>query len=70
MNERAKQESARRLHIKQVRSTIGRHKVQKHTVRALGLRRPGAEVVHTDTPQIRGMIARVAHLVEVTEASA
>lgn len=55
------------LKIKQVRSIIDRPKQQKATVKALGLGRPNWEVVHNDTPQIRGMINKVSHLVVVEE---
>jgi len=55
------------LKIKQVRSIIDRPKRQKATVKALGLGRPNWEVVHNDTPQIRGMINKVSHLVVVEE---
>lgn len=51
------------------KSAIGYGRPQKDTLRNLGLRRLGQTVVHDDTPSIRGMIARVAHLVEVEEAS-
>ncbi len=56
-----------KLKITQRRSTINRPKDQKATVRALGLRKPNQQVVHTDTPQIRGMVAKVSHLVDVEE---
>jgi large subunit ribosomal protein L30 len=46
---------------------IDRPEKQKRTIRALGLRRTYSTVVHKDTPQIRGMIAKVQHLVEVEE---
>jgi large subunit ribosomal protein L30 len=49
------------------KSTIGYNKKQKATVRALGLRRLHHTVEHIDTPQIRGMIDKVNHLVEVEE---
>lgn len=49
------------------RSTIGRLKKQKDTVRALGLRRLHQTVVHKDTPQIRGMLNVVSHLVHIEE---
>ncbi|QZA33141.1 50S ribosomal protein L30 [Hydrogenibacillus sp. N12] len=52
------------------RSPIGRPEDQKRTVRALGLRKLHQSVVHDDTPSIRGMIAKVAHLVEVRPAEA
>jgi large subunit ribosomal protein L30 len=51
--------------ITQVRSAIGRNETHKKTLRALGIRRMHQTVVHRDTPQIRGMIAAVAHLVSV-----
>ena len=59
---------AKKLKIKQVRSAIGRKADQKLTIRALGIRRLHQVVVHNDVPQIRGMIARVKHLVSVEEA--
>lgn len=55
------------LEIKQVRSTNECSEDQRATVRALGLRGIRDTVVHDDTPQIRGMIDKVAHLVEVEE---
>jgi len=55
------------LKITQVRSTIGRPKKQVRTMRALGFRRMNQTVVHRDTPQIRGMIFKVKHLVKVEE---
>ena len=56
-----------RLAIKQVNSAIGRSRKQQATVEALGIRRLSQEVVHNDTPQIRGMIKKIIHLVEVRE---
>lgn len=58
---------ATRLQIKYVKSSIGYHKSQKATVKALGLRRLGDQVEQEDTPVIRGMIHKVAHLVQVEE---
>ncbi len=58
------------LRITLVKSPIGYAKRQKGTVRALGLRRMHQTVVQEDTPVIRGMIARVAHLVKVEEGEA
>ncbi|BBL79566.1 50S ribosomal protein L30 [Rubrobacter xylanophilus DSM 9941] len=55
------------LKVTQVRSTIGAIEKHKRTVRALGLRRIRDSRVHEDTPQIRGMIAKVRHLVRVEE---
>ncbi len=56
-----------KLTITQRRSAIGRSRKQQLTIRALGIRRLHQVVVHEDTPQIRGMIAKVVHLVEVVE---
>jgi large subunit ribosomal protein L30 len=56
------------LHIKQVRSAIGSKPKHRGTLRALGLGRPGQTATLPDRPEIRGMVARVVHLVEV-EAS-
>ncbi len=61
---------AKKLNIKWVRSTIGRKKNQKLTIEALGLHRLHQVVQHNDTPQIRGMINRVSHLVTVEESEA
>lgn len=55
------------LKVKQVRSKNGQTKSQRQTLRALGLRRIRDTVTHDDTPQIRGMIKKVHHLVEVEE---
>ena len=56
-----------KLKITLVRSTIGRMKDQIATVEALGLHKIRSVVEKEDTPQIRGMINKVSHLVEVTE---
>ncbi len=58
---------ARELRITYVKSAIGHRRDQKATVRALGLRRLQQTVVQRDTPQLRGMIFKVRHLVAVTE---
>lgn len=55
------------LKITQVRSTIKRKENQKRTMEALGIHRLHHTVTHNDTPQIRGMIAKVSHLVKVEE---
>jgi large subunit ribosomal protein L30 len=57
----------RNLKITQIRSTIGRIKKQKETIKALGIKKLYQSVMHKDTPQIRGMIEKVKHLVEVKE---
>lgn len=56
------------LKITQVRSTIGTKPKQRGTIRALGLGRIGRSVTKPDTPEVRGMISRVPHLVTVEEA--
>lgn len=56
-----------RLRVTQVRGLAGKPKRQRETVRALGLRRIRHAVVKDDRPEIRGMIARVRHLVDVEE---
>ena len=58
---------AKKLLITQTRSVIDRIEPQKLTIKALGLGRPNYSVVKEDTPQIRGMIRKVIHLVEVKE---
>lgn len=55
------------LKIIQVKSTIDRIKKQKLTIKALGLGKINSSVVKKDTPQIRGMINKVHHLVRVEE---
>jgi large subunit ribosomal protein L30 len=57
----------RKLKITQIRSTIGRIKKQKETIKALGIKKLYQSVMHKDTPQIRGMIEKVKHLIEVEE---
>ena len=49
------------------KSAIGYRQDQKDTIRALGLRRLHQSVVHADTPAIRGMVAKVRHLVDMQE---
>ncbi|MCG6959469.1 MAG: 50S ribosomal protein L30 [Ignavibacteriaceae bacterium] len=56
-----------KIKVIQTRSIIDRPKIQKRTIKALGLGRPNWEKVHNDTPQIRGMINKVTHLVKVEE---
>ena len=56
-----------RLRLTQVRSVIDRPADQKRTVRALGLHRMHDTVVKDDRPEIRGMVAKVSHLVRLEE---
>jgi large subunit ribosomal protein L30 len=58
-----------KLLVTQRRSRNGADQRQRDTLRSLGLHRIGQSVEHADTPQIRGMIAKVRHLVQVSEGS-
>jgi large subunit ribosomal protein L30 len=57
----------RKLKITQIKSIIDRPERQKRTIKALGLGRPNYVKIHNDSPQIRGMIRKVSHLVKVEE---
>ena len=57
------------LRVTQVRSAIGTKPKQRGTLRALGLRRMHQTVELPDRPEIRGMVARVPHLVDVEEVN-
>jgi len=57
------------IKVTQVRSAIGTKPKHRGTLRALGLRGIGKTNVLPDRPEIRGMIARVPHLIEVEEVS-
>ena len=56
----------KKLRLKLTRSLIGLSPKQEATVRALGLRRINQMVLQSDTPTIRGMIAKVPHVLQVT----
>ena len=56
-----------KIKITQTKSVIDIPKDQKLTIKALGLGRPNYTKEHNDTPQIRGMINKVSHLVRVEE---
>jgi large subunit ribosomal protein L30 len=56
-----------KLKITWVKSAIGYKKNQKATIAALGLKKLGQVVEHTDTPQVRGMAFTVRHLVKCEE---
>ncbi len=56
-----------KLLITQRRSRNGCDQRQRDTLRSLGLRKIGHTVEHEDTPQIRGLVHKVRHLVEVSE---
>ena len=57
----------KKIKITQVKSIVDHLKGAKRTIKALGLGRPNYFVIKNDTPQIRGMINRVRHLVKVEE---
>jgi len=56
------------VRIKWIRSAIGFTHHQKRIVRSLGLRKLNQEVERPDTPQIRGIVAKIPHLVKIVEA--
>ena len=57
------------LRITQVKSRNGSNKRQLDTLRSIGVRRIGHTVEQQDTPQVRGMLHAVRHLIKVEEAS-
>ena len=59
--------SDKKVRITQIRSIIERPEPQKRTIAALGLGKIRKSVVKADTPQIRGMVAKVRHLVKIEE---
>jgi large subunit ribosomal protein L30 len=59
---------AKTLTITLVKSPIGYPERQKRTARALGLRKMMQSVEHSDTPVLRGMIAKIPHLLNVDES--
>ena len=56
-----------KIKIKQTRSEIGKIKSVRETIKALGLRKVRQIVEKEDTPQIRGMINKVNHMVKIVE---
>ena len=56
----------KKLRVTLVKSIIGLSPKQEATVKALGLRRMRQQVSHVDTPTIRGMIAKVPHVLQVS----
>jgi large subunit ribosomal protein L30 len=55
-----------KLKIVLTRSLIGLSPKQEATVKALGLRRMGQQVIHEESASVRGMIAKVPHVLKVT----
>lgn len=59
----------KKIVIKQIKSGIGKPEKHKKIIRGLGLRKIGHTVLREDTPEIRGMVWKIKHLVEVVEGS-
>ncbi len=53
----------KKIRVKQVRSTIGQLPAHRKTIEALGLKRIGHTKEFSDTPQIRGMVEKVKHMI-------
>ncbi|MBL6657810.1 50S ribosomal protein L30 [Flavobacteriales bacterium] len=56
-----------KIRVTQVKSKIGRPESQKRTILALGLKKINHSVEHETTPQVLGMVKKVAHLLKVEE---
>ncbi len=67
MPKKVEQKPEKTVRITLVKSPIGYPQRQKDTIRAVGLRKLNQTVEHVDSPVLRGMIAKVTHLVEVEE---
>jgi large subunit ribosomal protein L30 len=65
MSKRTPAEPGGTLRVRQIRSGIGFDKTQKATLRALGLEKIGRVREHPDNDQVRGMVAKVCHLVVI-----
>jgi large subunit ribosomal protein L30 len=63
----SKQSGGKRIKVTLVKSTIGFNRTQAETVTGLGLRRLNHTVELADTPETRGMVHKVRHLVTVSE---
>jgi large subunit ribosomal protein L30 len=59
--------TAKKVTIEQTGSPIGRPHAQRETLKGLGLNKIGRRASVVDTPQVRGMIAKVAHLVRIVD---
>jgi len=60
-------QSGKYLQVRLVRSLIGRPQKQREVIKGLGLRRIDSQSILKDTPEIRGMINKVPHLVQIKE---
>ncbi len=59
----------KKIVIKQIKSGIGKPEKHKKIIKGLGLRKIGHTVLREDTPEIRGMVWKIKHLLEVVEGS-
>ena len=64
----AKKSESKKINVKLVKSLIGATKTQVKVAAALGLRKTNQVAEHYETPVITGMINKISHLLEVTEA--
>jgi large subunit ribosomal protein L30 len=62
-----KKKAGKVIRLQQYKSAIGYNKKQKQTIEALGFKRLGQTLEKTDTPQIRGMVNKIPHLVRIIE---
>jgi large subunit ribosomal protein L30 len=62
-----KEQTEKKIRITLVRSVIGYSKTHKATAQALGLRRLNQTVEQLDTPSLRGMLAKINHLIRIEE---
>jgi len=67
VKEKSGKKAEKQLRIILVRSMVGYPRRQREVIKGLGLRKISSEVVRKDCPEIRGMIRKVAHLVNVEE---
>jgi len=67
MATKSKKEAPKMLRITYFRSAIGRDKRQKAIVKGLGFSKLNQVVERVDTPEIRGMVAKISHLVKIVE---
>ena len=65
--ENSEKSESKMLKIQQVRSPIGFPRPQREVLRSLGLRRIRQVVERQDTPAVRGMVAKIPHLVSIVE---
>jgi large subunit ribosomal protein L30 len=61
---------AEKIKVTLVKSLITRPESQRRIIKSLGLTKLHSSVIHEDTPQIRGMIRKVSHLLAVEEIGA